>query len=64
MTHWSDYFLLNVLGELCFGRSLGMKELADSGMKFLPQRMLGFLTFLQRVSAADLLGARRTYLDR
>lgn len=48
MADWVNYLVFDILGDLCFGKSFGMKE-RDSDMKYVPHLMVEFLTLMHPV---------------
>ncbi|KAF5240860.1 hypothetical protein FANTH_9381 [Fusarium anthophilum] len=42
MARWADHLVFDTLGELCFGKSFGMKE-HDSGLRHIPKLMTDFM---------------------
>lgn len=48
MTDWVNYLVFDILGDLCFGKSFGMKE-PDGPMKEAPHLMADMLTLLNPV---------------
>lgn len=48
-----NYLVFDILGDLCFGKSFGMKE-PDSDMRYVPEVMATFLALLHPVSMDKL----------
>ena len=48
MAHWADHLIFDILGDLCFGESFGMKEV-DSKLRFVPKLMTDFLGIIHPV---------------
>ncbi|KAM0426682.1 hypothetical protein ACHAPT_007998 [Fusarium lateritium] len=49
MARWADHLIFDILGDLCFGKSFGMKE-HDSELRYVPGLMTGFLGFLHPIA--------------
>ncbi|RKK32967.1 hypothetical protein BFJ69_g18744, partial [Fusarium oxysporum] len=45
MARWSDHLVFDILGDLCFGKSFGMKE-HDSDLRHIPHLMTDFMALL------------------
>ncbi|KAF9766504.1 hypothetical protein IL306_001101, partial [Fusarium sp. DS 682] len=43
MARWADHLVFDTLGELCFGKSFGMKE-HDSELRHIPTLMTDFMS--------------------
>ena len=53
MAHWSDNVVLDIFGDLCFGRSFETKEAGENPLKKVPELMANFMTFIYPVSIAQ-----------
>jgi cytochrome P450 len=51
MARWSDHLVFDILGDLCFGKSFGMKE-HDSNLRHIPRLMADFMALLHPVRAS------------
>ena len=45
MSDWTDYLVFDILCDLCFGRSLNIKEPEDNKFKGIPKAIHAYLTF-------------------
>lgn len=52
MARWADHLIFDTLGELCFGKSFGMKE-HDSDLRHIPGLMTGFMSIQHPVNSLD-----------
>lgn len=52
MSEWSNYLVFDILGDLCFGKSLETKEPGENELKAIPGFMVAGLIFFYRVSLA------------
>lgn len=48
MARWADHLIFDTLGELCFGKSFGMKE-HDSELRHIPTLMTDFMSTIHPV---------------
>ena len=48
MSDWATYLIFDILGDLCFGKSFGMKE-AGSDLRGVPGLMISFLKMMHPV---------------
>jgi cytochrome P450 len=48
MARWADHLIFDILGDLCFGKSFGMKE-PGSELRYVPGLMTDFLGILHPV---------------
>lgn len=64
MCDWMNWLVFDILGDLCFGQSFGMKE-PDSKLRHVPDMLVGFLELLHPVSAlhASCIISRSDVLD-
>ncbi|KAJ4250327.1 hypothetical protein NW757_007160 [Fusarium falciforme] len=49
MARWADHLIFDILGDLCFGKSFGMKE-PGSELRYVPELMTEFLGFLHPIA--------------
>ena len=49
MTEWSDYLVFDILCDLCFGRSLNIKEPGENRFKGMPKVISSYLKFMYPV---------------
>ncbi|RKL09124.1 hypothetical protein BFJ70_g16719 [Fusarium oxysporum] len=49
MARWSDHLVFDILGDLCFGKSFGMKE-HDSDLRHIPRLMTDFMALLHPIA--------------
>lgn len=45
LAEWSDYLVFDILCDLCFGRSLSIKEPGENPFKGIPKAIHSYLTF-------------------
>lgn len=57
MGDWSDYLVMDILGELCYGRSFNLKEPGNNEFRAIPQLMNQYMGFLNRLANAPFRGA-------
>ena len=50
MSDWTDYLVFDILCDLCFGRSLDIKEPGVNQFRGIPKGIDTYLTFTYRVS--------------
>lgn len=50
MSHWSNYLVFDILGDLCFGKSMETKEPGENELKAVPYFMATSLNLFYRVS--------------
>ncbi|KAL7759598.1 hypothetical protein ACKLNR_009688 [Fusarium oxysporum f. sp. zingiberi] len=49
MARWADHLIFDTLGELCFGKSFGMKE-HDSELRHIPTLMTDFMSTIHPIA--------------
>ncbi|KAF9773128.1 hypothetical protein IL306_009106 [Fusarium sp. DS 682] len=49
MARWADHLVFDTLGELCFGKSFGMKE-HDSELRHIPTLMTNFMSTIHPIA--------------
>ncbi|KAL2692250.1 hypothetical protein Neosp_002656 [[Neocosmospora] mangrovei] len=49
MARWADHLIFDILGDLCFGKSFGMKE-PGSELRYVPGLMTDFLEILHPIA--------------
>ena len=49
MARWADALLLDILGDLCFGRSFGLKEPGENPLKEIPHAITTYTSFMYPV---------------
>jgi len=49
MAQWANHLIFDILGDLCFGKSFGMKE-HDSQLRFVPDLMADFLAIIHPIA--------------
>lgn len=49
MADWANYFVFDVLGDLCFGKSFDLKE-PGNNLRYIPQLMCDFVEMMYPVS--------------
>ncbi|KAF4499425.1 Isotrichodermin C-15 hydroxylase [Fusarium agapanthi] len=49
MAQWSDHLVFDILGDLCFGKSFGMKE-HNSDLRHIPRLMTDFMALLHPIA--------------
>lgn len=54
MGNWSDYLVFDVLLDLCFGKSLRIKEPANDELKSFPHLITNFVMFYCRVGSTKM----------
>lgn len=52
MARWADHLVFDILGDLCFSESFGMKE-PDSKLRFAPKLMTDFMSTIHPVRACS-----------
>lgn len=50
MAEWSDYLVFDILGDLCFGKSFGIKEPGENRLRSLPKCIGSYVELLHPVS--------------
>ncbi|KAL8735400.1 MAG: hypothetical protein Q9166_000945 [cf. Caloplaca sp. 2 TL-2023] len=55
LTNWSDCLVFDILGDLCFGKSFGIKEPGDNPFKAMPDTIISYMKFWHPVSKSPLL---------
>jgi hypothetical protein len=48
LSEWVNWLVFDILGDLSFGKSFGMKEM-DSDLRHIPEMMMGFLEIIHPV---------------
>ena len=51
LTEWSDYLVFDILCDLCFGRSLNVKEPGENQFRGIPKAIHSYMTFTYPVSS-------------
>lgn len=49
MAHWCDYLILDILGDLCFGKTFDSKEVGHEDIKAVPNAITNWVYFNQCV---------------
>lgn len=49
MTEWTDYLVFDILCDLCFGRSLNIKDPGENPFRGIPKAIHTYLTFNYQV---------------
>lgn len=49
MAHWADYLVFDILGDLCFGKSMKIKEPGENKLKAVPDFIASFTTTFYHV---------------
>ncbi|MCJ1246970.1 hypothetical protein MMC30_004181 [Trapelia coarctata] len=55
MAQWNDSLLLDILGELCFGRSFGLKEPGENPLKAIPHAVTSYASFMYPITQSPML---------
>ncbi|KAH8672591.1 benzoate 4-monooxygenase cytochrome-like protein P450 [Tricladium varicosporioides] len=55
-TQFADCLFLDLMGDLCFGKSFEIKEPAENPLKDIPEQMSGYMTFLYVLGQLPGLG--------
>ena len=45
LTDWTDCLVFDILGELCFGKSFGIKEPEENPLKIIPHAIIKYVRF-------------------
>ncbi|KAI4282214.1 MAG: hypothetical protein L6R35_005468, partial [Caloplaca aegaea] len=56
LTEWSDYLVFDILCDLCFGRSLNIKEATENPLKGIPKAIHSYLRFTYPFSRSPFQG--------
>ena len=54
MANWANYLVFDILGDLCYARSFGIKEPGPNELKFIPELISDYLKFMNPVSGLSL----------
>ena len=54
MAHWANYLMFDILGDLCFGKSMGIKEQEENELRNVPYFIASFMTVFHNVRLAWL----------
>ena len=55
MSEWSDYLVFDIMCDLCFGRSLDIKEPGENPSRDIPKAIHKLLAFMYPVRSSELL---------
>lgn len=55
MAYWADCLVFDILGELCFGKSMEIKEPGQNEMKVMPSCLINYMRMFYPVSLASTL---------
>ena len=50
MADWANYLVFDILGDLCYARSFGIKEPGPNELKFIPELICDYMKFGHPVS--------------
>ncbi|KAL8777895.1 MAG: hypothetical protein Q9213_007662 [Squamulea squamosa] len=56
MADWSDYLIFDILGELCYAKSFGLKESGNNDLRSIPKFMAAFNTVLHNIARSPWQG--------
>lgn len=45
LTQWTDRLVFDILGDLCFGKSFGIKEPGENPFKVIPEAIISYMQF-------------------
>ena len=54
MADWANYLVFDILGDLCYARSFGIKEPGPNELKFIPDLIGKYMQFQHPVSGIHL----------
>ena len=54
MADWANYLVFDILGDLCYARSFGIKEPGPNELKFIPELICDYVKFGHPVSGFHL----------
>ena len=58
MSEWNDYLVFDILCDLCFGRSLNIKESGENSFRDIPKTIHALMKFMYPVRSIRLLRGR------
>lgn len=56
ISEWNDYLVFDILCDLCFGKSLDIKEPGENGFRDIPKTIHSYMKFIYPVSSIRVLG--------
>lgn len=54
LTEWTNCLVFDILGDLCFGKSFGIKEPGENSLKIIPETIISYMKFWHPVGKVFL----------